>query len=168
MYRKEPSQTTIAWTEERRARALQLWTEGRSASAIARMLGGVSRSAIIGIVHRADRACGAKFSSQRRRTAVAPRPRPPKPIVIKTKRPAVMDLPAAPLPVSAADDIARVRSVLDLEPHHCRWPIGDPKLPGFGFCGAAKTEGLPYCAGHAARAYTPLPARQTNGARRAA
>lgn len=36
----------------------------------------------------------------------------------------------------------------ELEPHHCRWPIGDPRLPDFRFCGCNRVEGRPYCEAH--------------------
>ena len=35
----------------------------------------------------------------------------------------------------------------------CAWPIGDPGLPGFHFCGAKSTEGKPYCEPHCEQAY---------------
>ena len=34
----------------------------------------------------------------------------------------------------------------------CRWPLGDPLEPGFGFCGAPRERGS-YCAEHAERCY---------------
>jgi hypothetical protein len=34
---------------------------------------------------------------------------------------------------------------LQLEPHHCRYPIGDPKTKEFRFCGAPRFDGKPYC-----------------------
>ena len=34
---------------------------------------------------------------------------------------------------------------LELEPHHCRYPIGDPKTKEFRFCGAPRLDGKPYC-----------------------
>ena len=40
------------WTDERRARALELWQSGQSAGEIAKVLG-CSRAAVIGVVHRA-------------------------------------------------------------------------------------------------------------------
>lgn len=37
----------------------------------------------------------------------------------------------------------------DLESHHCRWPIGDPGTPSFGFCGCDRESvSGPYCAEH--------------------
>ena len=53
-------------------------------------------------------------------------------------------------PLLKADDVARVASVLDLEAHHCRWPVSH--AGGVGFCGCQKAEGKSYCAGHQARA----------------
>ena len=43
-------------------------------------------------------------------------------------------------------------TVVDVEAHHCRWPVG--KAPWL-FCGANKVKGLPYCDRHAKRAYAP-------------
>ena len=34
----------------------------------------------------------------------------------------------------------------------CKWPLGDPKAPGFHFCGRAKLFDRPYCPHHAALA----------------
>lgn len=36
----------------------------------------------------------------------------------------------------------------------CCWPDGDPKLPGFKFCGVAIIPGRPYCEKHSILAYT--------------
>lgn len=48
-------------------------------------------------------------------------------------------------------DIAKVANVLDLEAHHCRFPI---TIEGVhGFCGDTKVSGLPYCEAHAKRCY---------------
>jgi hypothetical protein len=36
----------------------------------------------------------------------------------------------------------------------CCWPQGDPKLPGFSFCGQPVARpGLPYCVEHMRRAH---------------
>lgn len=35
----------------------------------------------------------------------------------------------------------------------CSWPVGDPKQPGFHFCGDAAEAGRPYCAHHCTIAY---------------
>lgn len=42
---------------------------------------------------------------------------------------------------------------VDLEKNMCRWPIGDPRLESFVFCGKEIYPGTPYCQEHALRAY---------------
>jgi len=44
-------------------------------------------------------------------------------------------------------------TLADLGPSSCRWPTGDPKEPGFHFCGKKSVPGKPYCAEHAEIAY---------------
>lgn len=67
--------------------------------------------------------------------------------------------------VSAVEPgIALVAGVLDLESHHCRWPVGT------GFCGCAKIAGS-YCRTHYDRGYTTrrdaiAPAQTNFGPRR--
>lgn len=39
-----------------------------------------------------------------------------------------------------------------LERHHCRWPIGDPRQPDFRFCGCPRIENKPYCREHSIKA----------------
>jgi GcrA cell cycle regulator len=44
-------------------------------------------------------------------------------------------------------------TLLQLNEHTCKWPIGDPLTPDFYFCGQAHDEGRPYCEFHSRRAY---------------
>lgn len=44
-------------------------------------------------------------------------------------------------------------SLLQLNEHTCKWPIGDPLAEGFYFCGQHSDEGRPYCEFHARKAY---------------
>jgi GcrA cell cycle regulator len=37
----------------------------------------------------------------------------------------------------------------------CRWPIGDPQVADFHFCGGRKVDGHPYCDVHLRRASQP-------------
>lgn len=48
-------------------------------------------------------------------------------------------------------------SLLALGADRCKWPLGDPLQPGFGFCGDQVQAGKPYCAQHHAAAYLPAP-----------
>ena len=44
-------------------------------------------------------------------------------------------------------------SLVELDNHTCRWPIGDPKDDNFHFCGRKIRLGQTYCEEHAAIAY---------------
>lgn len=44
------------------------------------------------------------------------------------------------------------KSLIELEPRDCRWPIGDSD---FQFCAAEIVEGKPYCLKHCKLAYVP-------------
>lgn len=48
----------------------------------------------------------------------------------------------------------RQKTLATLKNNECRWPIGDPQLPGFHFCGALKGDGQSYCVKHATQAST--------------
>ncbi len=50
-----------------------------------------------------------------------------------------------------------VASLVDLQSHHCRWPIGDHD---FAFCGRPRLEGRPYCEHHLRRATSPIATRK--------
>jgi len=49
--------------------------------------------------------------------------------------------------LSAAPAVRQV-SLLELTEETCRWPLGDPSTPDFGFCGARPVAGRPYCVHH--------------------
>ena len=40
------------------------------------------------------------------------------------------------------------RLLLELQPHTCRWPLGDLDDPHFHWCGCPCMTGAPYCAVH--------------------
>jgi len=125
------------WTPERVDLLTQMWRSGQSAREIAERLGGAcTRNAVIGKANRLGLSQPTRSSLTRRanrvqREQVAPRP----------------PLPAA-LPASGA-------TILTLTTSACRWPLGDPGTPSFGFCGARALPGQPYCEAHARLAYQP-------------
>jgi GcrA cell cycle regulator len=53
--------------------------------------------------------------------------------------------------------------ILDLKPANCRFPIGDPRDAGFGFCGSGREGGRPYCPYHMVIAYRPPEKRRVKG-----
>lgn len=51
-------------------------------------------------------------------------------------------------------------TINELQPHHCLYPSGDPRLSDFRYCGCTKLEGRPYCAEHCQIAFQPPAQRQ--------
>lgn len=49
-------------------------------------------------------------------------------------------------------DSSTAVSFEELEPHHCRWPSGDPKRDDFRFCGKRRELPGPYCSEHTMQA----------------
>jgi len=149
---------TLDWNDERIELLKKLWATGASASVISKQMPGTTRNSIIGKVRR----LGLPFRIPTCRIPHPPRPkREAKPTVKRVKNRFVFSdklkvdkAPMAPLPLppQQVEDIARVLSVIALEPHHCRWPVGEPLQ---GFCGCNKVPGTSYCEHHAARAFKP-------------
>lgn len=147
------------WTDERVATLRKLWLDGLSAREVAGQLGGgLTRNAVIGKVHRLGLS-GAGGDQPQPRRARPKRPARPARARLAHPRP-LPPGPAAPRVVIPAPEVPEgpglVASVLGLNSHVCRWPIGDPKAADFSFCGR-RTEGEgPYCAGHHHRAHQPV------------
>ena len=51
-------------------------------------------------------------------------------------------------------------SLAELNFTTCRWPIGDPEMEPFGFCGLPKVPSRPYCAVHVQLAFQPPASRR--------
>jgi GcrA cell cycle regulator len=51
-------------------------------------------------------------------------------------------------------------SLLGLNEHTCKWPIGDPLSAEFHFCGGHAEEGKPYCEFHSRKAYHQIDKRR--------
>jgi GcrA cell cycle regulator len=118
-------------------------------------LGGVTRNAVIGKVHRLGLSGRATPAAPARPAFKAPRPARPAAAAPTIQRRAE---PVAPPP---APRLAEVReepgsaTVLTLGAHMCKWPIGDPAMDNFTFCGRRADENGPYCHEHAQVAYQP-------------
>ncbi len=154
----------MGWTDERVEVLKKLWLEGLSASQIAKQLGGgVTRNAVIGKVHRLGLS-GRAAPSQPVRTPQLRTPRiraaAPAPVV---SQPA----PAAPVvpspPRYVATETPGSATVLTLGAHMCKWPIGDPALESFTFCGRRTGHEGPYCMEHSQVAYQPAQAKKKSG-----
>jgi GcrA cell cycle regulator len=154
----------MGWTDERVDTLKKLWLDGLSASQIAKQLGGVTRNAVIGKVHRLGLSGRAAPSHPSRPAFKAPRaPRPismpaPRARSIEPRNHAV----AAPRPAAPYVELPGTATVLTLGAHMCKWPIGDPALDNFTFCGRRAGDG-PYCHEHSQVAYQPAQAKKRSG-----
>jgi GcrA cell cycle regulator len=161
------------WNEKRIDRLRELWIEGLPASAIAKDLGDVSRNAVLGKAHRIGLPLMyPRKDKQCRRTMALPKAprtkarkqatnqasgfarRKEKPAHVHKRFPTPEDLKPTPLPVDVVPD--QIVALVDLKPHHCRWPFGDPLTDAFGFCGRDKADGSSYCPAHRARSASAL------------
>ncbi|MBM3484479.1 MAG: global cell cycle regulator GcrA-like protein [Alphaproteobacteria bacterium] len=121
----------MSWTPERIAEVTRLWNQGLTTAEIGRLIG-MSKNAIVGKAHR---------------LGLPPRPSPIKreARVARPMRsePRVVERPSPP----------PVQLVISTSGATCKWPIGHPGEPEFGFCGQPAVEGKPYCVEHYTRAY---------------
>ena len=159
----------MAWTDERVELLKRLWSEGLSASQIAGRLGGVTRNAVIGKVHRlglSGRATTSRIKSHRPRprianAAAAKRQARPNTRFPANGNPTIRALytpesePFTPSVEELVIPVNERKTIQTLTGSCCRWPIGDPQLAEFHFCGREKVPGLPYCEHHARRAFQP-------------
>ena len=149
----------MGWTDERVELLKKLWQDGLSASQIAKQLGGVTRNAVIGKVHRLGLSGRAAPSKPARTVFKAPRPA--RPVAAAPSAPrriaepvSQTSSPQPPTPVRYIDEAPGMATVLTLGAHMCKWPIGDPSLDSFTFCGRRSSDG-PYCQEHGQVAYQP-------------
>ncbi len=136
----------MEWTDERTNLLKTLWLQGQTASQIAERLGGITRNAVIGKAHRLGLSSRPSPIRQR---PLGRQPSTPVPAAAAKPQPAEPARPAAPTPVPQA--ARRVKAAPGSRA--CMWPMGDPKQPGFHFCGAPAEVGRPYCSGHCSVAY---------------
>jgi GcrA cell cycle regulator len=164
----------MEWTEQRIDILRRLWGQGQTASQIATILGGVTRNAVIGKAHRLGltgrpspiKRDGASPSQPRRRQAQPQRRMqpslPPLAASLGVSRPQSAGMQAAMNETQAAPPPAEARTAPKAPAQQrnvhagsktCSWPVGDPKQPGFHFCGESAEPGRSYCAHHCGIAY---------------
>jgi GcrA cell cycle regulator len=134
----------------------EYWERGLSASQCTRAINEefgtrFSRNAVIGKAYRLGLA--KRGRGYRPPQAAAPMPSRPKRRLSNPAGPALAKPPA--VASVASEPLPQAVTLAELLPHHCRWPFGDPRLPGFRFCGARRADHLPYCVIHARLAYRP-------------
>ena len=157
------------WTDDRTELLKKLWANGLSATQIATKIGEVTRSAVLGKVWRMgleSRGPASRIRKARPRNCIPVHSltsidrRTPKPGT--HARPArrttpwqARRKPTLPPLEAAPEGLVTMETLTEAS---CRWPEGDPKRPGFHFCGRRRAAGVPYCAHHAAIAYNPAAA----------
>jgi len=140
----------MSWTDDRLQQLKTLWAEGHSASVIADRLGHTTRSAVIGKVHRLG--LSGRWKTQRprqpRRSTASAKPRRHANSVSRIQ-------PVAITAGTIASELAKLGpapetpvTVKTLTANTCRWPEGDPRTPGFHFCGRTASSSGPYCGPH--------------------
>ncbi|MGV8950099.1 MAG: GcrA family cell cycle regulator [Cypionkella sp.] len=149
-----------------------MWVEGKTAKQIAMALDcGASRSAVIGKVHRLKlpKRANPVMPTTRRVASAHGNKGQPKVNAIVAKVAAKRAGPANPLgpqfgnrskgiePFDMEDgegiDTTNLIGIMDLTARTCRWPHGDPLLPGFGYCGKSTKAGSVWCPSHHDRVF---------------
>jgi GcrA cell cycle regulator len=152
----------VHWTKEEDDLLKKLHIDqGLSASLIAAQLRGKTRNAVIGRIHRMKlpRRGQADNVAHMRRLIRSGKAKPNNYILSakkagsETKAKAYAPrLNPEPFNAPAVNEIP-TRTFATLERGECRWPIGDPAQPDFGFCGCPAIPGQTYCDNHRKRAY---------------
>ncbi len=146
-----------AWTPEREDQLKKLWATGLSASKIAGRMGRVSRNAVIGKIHRlglVGRATTTRYNRPPRPRQNGVLPKDVKPTSVRPTKQLLKQLPTEPIP-EQPDVPDSLFKWLDWDETACRWPYTKGEDQFYG-CKCEKLPGLPYCAGHAARAFKPV------------
>jgi GcrA cell cycle regulator len=147
--------THLTWSNEQIALLIEMYNQGCTMSAIGNRLG-KTRSAVGGQLNRLRAHCVEALAPKRfvmhpegvRAKSTA------QPIPSLVLRPKVIRVrPRTPEPrirLRMIDSETAV-TLTELEPHHCRWPNGDPRRSDFRFCGCPRVSlkaKTPYCSRH--------------------
>lgn len=146
---------TPFWSDQRIAELKRRWNAGQSSGVIAADWK-VTRNTIAGQVHRLGlkRGLAAKPSVQ---TLYPKRVHRIKHPVKTLRRPLMAE-------VSKSGTDGHLVSLMALGPSMCRFPIGDPADPEFGFCGAPTYPGDSYCENCKSVVFAPVPKRSRRAA----
>lgn len=136
------------WPQEHIDLLISRWAEGASMTLIANEVGR-SRNAVAGQITKLrnkgvvlDARIKGGSRKVRIKEAVPSVPcttkAPPMPVVIEKPIRIRLNVVESPIAVTFAE----------LQPHHCKFPMGDPRRSDFRFCGGHRLENKPYCQEH--------------------
>jgi GcrA cell cycle regulator len=144
--------STATWTPERIEQLKSCVGTGMTCSQMATAIG-VSRNAVIGKLHRLGLSSGRPAGASAR-VNCPPRARHPRgPTQRRLLRLAYARAPLDEVLSGMVVISTHPCSLIDIDAHQCRWPIGDPASTNFLFCGNDAIAGFAYCVGHAHMAY---------------
>lgn len=140
------------WTDADDARLRQLIEEHLSYAQIGEIVGR-SKGSCIGRAHRLGIHNSKTKPAPKKKVAEAVSKAvsslfPPRPAPVQDNRPQ----PLYEQPEASTTAFGKPRTLMQLEPHHCRFPSGERNGQHL-FCCGEKLSGKPYCADHAAICY---------------
>lgn len=138
------------WTDAEYAELRELQAAGKTYSEMSKATGR-SRSAVAGCLNRLGVRLPAEVRIARNKTPNQARANKSKPA---GRKPRFVERAVALEP-----DSGRRCGLVGLADDGCRYGIGDPRSPGFLFCGAAVEPGKPFCAYHCGMSYQPEKAK---------
>lgn len=142
----------MVWSDERVELLKKLHTEGLSGGRIAAILG-VTRNAIIGKIHRLGLTPRLPSTQEARLARRRSRAKPTARSDGQPRSPKFSRDDISKFIDAQPDDRALVGATLQTRREdQCCFPIGDPLLPGFGYCKRDKELGS-YCMEHFHRLY---------------
>jgi GcrA cell cycle regulator len=151
--------STGTWTADRIEQLRSCVGSGMTCSQIAAAIG-VSRNSVIGKIHRLGLSSGRPAGASARANC-PPRARHSRgPTQRRLLRLAYARAPLDEILSAVVVISTHPCSLIDIDAHQCRWPIGDPASTNFLFCGNDALAGFTYCLGHARMAYRATASRR--------
>lgn len=137
--------------DAQRQEIMEMFNEGLSMGIIADKLG-TTRGAIAGVISRQRKkgVLARQIQPQYRKLSSKPTPvteHVPIPQWFKASVVSVKPVKKKRIRLRLIDNDTEV-TLLELQPHQCKYPLGDPKLPDFRFCGCHRIASSPYCEKH--------------------
>lgn len=139
------------WEDDKLAELLKMYTDKCSLETMAAHFQR-TRGSISGAIYRARKkglVNSVRFTVEKAAPASAPKPKPPvnPGTVALAQRLSKQRFKKQRVRLRLIDDQNQV-TFAQLELHHCRWPLGDPRQLDFRFCGCTRVPGKPYCETH--------------------